>query len=355
MQNRRPTAIAPSLDFEPVPRHYRHDGWTPDRQRAFIAALAETGSVKAAAKRINMSPEGAYYLRRQPGADSFRAAWNAALDHGVQRLTDLAIDRAIEGVPVPIFWRGEQVGEKRSYNERLMMFILRHHMPDRYGGPGLREGTKSRDTIEREAAENCPTCKAQRAEAEAAANPDPAHVQARADDLAALLTLYATKARCERRARQSGDVAAADFTVRQLTQIELMLCMGGAAERCSALWRSAQHRIDYPDAAGQAPTDDAIPLLEMCDLLAEVRHAAWQDDAALRPHASPKTPPVAFQSPASPTAPARHAAQRQARDQLAAAQALWEAAATEAGWRAWLAEQAGEPPAPVDADQDGAQ
>ena len=274
MQNRVPTCIAPALDFEPVPRNYRHDGWTAERQRAFIAALAETGSVKAAAKRINMSAEGAYYLRRQPGADSFRAAWSAALDHGVQRLTDLAIDRPIEGVPVPIFWRGEQVGEKRTYNERLMMFILRHHMPDRYGSAGLRQGTKSPDTLAREAAENCPVCKAQRDEAEAAANPDPAQMQARADDLAALLTLYATKVQGERRARLGGDVAAADFVVRQLTQIELMLCLGGAAERCSALWARAQHTIDHADNAAQVPTDDTIPFLAMCDLLADVRHAA---------------------------------------------------------------------------------
>ena len=34
-------------DFDPVPRKYRHDGWTPERQKAFIAALADTGSVSA--------------------------------------------------------------------------------------------------------------------------------------------------------------------------------------------------------------------------------------------------------------------------------------------------------------------
>ena len=41
-------------DITPVPRKYRHDGSTADRQRASIAALAETGSVNAAAHRINM-------------------------------------------------------------------------------------------------------------------------------------------------------------------------------------------------------------------------------------------------------------------------------------------------------------
>lgn len=140
------------LDFTPVERRYRYDGWTVARQRGFIAALAETGSVKAACRRINMSTEGAYYLRRQPGAESLCAAWSAALAGGVQRLTDIAIDRAIEGVPVPIFHKGEQVGEKRWYNDKLLMFIMKHHIPAIYGGP-LGGGTKHPDTVAREAAE----------------------------------------------------------------------------------------------------------------------------------------------------------------------------------------------------------
>lgn len=150
MQDLIPTLVAPKLDFTPVPRKYRYDGWTAERQRAYIAALAETGSVTAAAKRVNMSPEGAYYLRRQPGADEFRAAWAAALDHGVQRLTDIAIDRAMHGVPVPVFWRGEQVGEKRWFNDRLLMFVLKHHMPHVYNPPQLRTGTKHVGTLRRE-------------------------------------------------------------------------------------------------------------------------------------------------------------------------------------------------------------
>lgn len=136
MQNRIPTPPdqrPPIPEFTPVPRKYRHDGWTPERQRAFIDALAETGSVGRAARRLNMSAEGAYYLRRQPGAESFRAAWTAAIDFGVQNLTDIAMERAIDGVPVPVFWKGEQVGEKRSYNDRLLMFMLRHRQPGTYG------------------------------------------------------------------------------------------------------------------------------------------------------------------------------------------------------------------------------
>jgi hypothetical protein len=154
MQNRVPIPRdqrPPLPDFTPVPRKYRYDGWTAERQRAFIGGLAETGSVKHAAQRIKMSTEGAYYLRRQKGAEEFRAAWDAALDFGVQSLADIAIERAKEGVAVPVFYKGEQVGERRWYNDRLLMFILKHHMPSKYGA-NLHAGTKHPDTIAAEAA-----------------------------------------------------------------------------------------------------------------------------------------------------------------------------------------------------------
>lgn len=111
--------------FEPVPRKFRHDGWTPARQRAFIAALADTGSVKRACRHVNMSPEGAYYLRRQRGSESFRRAWEAALDFGVQRLKDEAFDRALNGQLSPVFVGGKLKGFRRVKNDRLLMFCLR--------------------------------------------------------------------------------------------------------------------------------------------------------------------------------------------------------------------------------------
>jgi len=43
--------------FTPVPRKCpRHDGWTADRQARFIEALADLGSVRAAAHAVNMAP-----------------------------------------------------------------------------------------------------------------------------------------------------------------------------------------------------------------------------------------------------------------------------------------------------------
>ncbi|MXP46427.1 hypothetical protein GRI43_03335 [Altererythrobacter luteolus] len=120
-------------DFTPVPRQgNRHDGWTEQRQRAFIEALADTGSVHAACKAVDMSQPGAYYLRRQPGAESFRAAWQAALDLGVQRIEDTAMDRALNGVEVPVYSYGKLVGTRRVVNDRLLMFMLRNRAPERF-------------------------------------------------------------------------------------------------------------------------------------------------------------------------------------------------------------------------------
>jgi hypothetical protein len=73
-----PDSPSPPLPaFEPVRLRYRRDGWTPDRQRAFIAALACTRCVLSACRLVGISPEAAYKLYRRPDAASFRAAWDA--------------------------------------------------------------------------------------------------------------------------------------------------------------------------------------------------------------------------------------------------------------------------------------
>ncbi len=120
-------------DFVPASPRERHDGWTPEKQVAFIDALAETGCVTEACERVGQSPSTAYRLRRRVDAYSFRAAWDAALDYAIRRLSDAAFSRALNGVARPVFFQGEQVGERRYYDERLTMFLLRYRDPDTYG------------------------------------------------------------------------------------------------------------------------------------------------------------------------------------------------------------------------------
>lgn len=122
-----------SFPFTPVMLRNRADGWTAEKQEDFIHALAETACVEEACRQVKMAPCSAYRLRTRPDAQSFRLAWEAALDVGISRLSEAAISRALYGVPVPHFYKGEQVGEHRRYDERLTMWLLRYRDPVRYG------------------------------------------------------------------------------------------------------------------------------------------------------------------------------------------------------------------------------
>ncbi|MDP3674192.1 MAG: hypothetical protein Q8R44_03730, partial [Novosphingobium sp.] len=65
--------------FVPVALRARSDGWTPARQVAFLAALAQRRSVAGAARKAGMARETVYRLRGRPGAESFAATWDAIL------------------------------------------------------------------------------------------------------------------------------------------------------------------------------------------------------------------------------------------------------------------------------------
>jgi hypothetical protein len=97
--------------FYPVPVRARRDGWTVRRQTDFLGYLAETGSVMAAAEMVGMSRKGAYALRARPGAESFAAAWDAALWLPERKVTveDLAF-LAYQGLIRLRFFRGRYRG-----------------------------------------------------------------------------------------------------------------------------------------------------------------------------------------------------------------------------------------------------
>lgn len=331
MQNLVPSPL-PIPDFTPVPRKYRFDGWTAERQRAFIAALADTGSVRAACKRINMASVGAYQLRRAPGAESFAEAWEAALAHGVQNLADIAFERAMEGVPVPIFYKGEQCGEKRWYNDRLIMFILRHYLPNRFGKASLAAGTRSPDTVAGKAAENCPVCR-ERADARSIEQPrTPEEAKEEEDWLNEVFKRYLAKVRAERWYRLTGRVVAADFTLRQLTHIELILDCGGLGMR---LIDRLTTRED-PGVSGPVQIF-ASPLSYKLDTF---RRAVWEESG------EPERPALTFSDvepdnsvSGSEASEERHKARLAAEQRIAEAQREWEAAAREDSWAEWKAQR----------------
>ncbi len=121
-------AVAPVVPvFTPVPRRARSDGWTEARQRDFIASLAATGSVAVACDSVGLHVSGAYKLRSEPGGASFVRAWNEALDAGIAALKTVAFDRAVNGVPMTLFYHGEPAATTTRHDNRLLMSLLRHY------------------------------------------------------------------------------------------------------------------------------------------------------------------------------------------------------------------------------------
>lgn len=121
---------APSApDFEPVPLRTRHDGWTPERQRAFIHWLAKGLRPGRAAERVGISRKSAYALRARPGGEDFAAAWDAATALARRRKAaqrppgDFA--HGVEGVLRPVRYRGRIVAWDRRFDDRALLRLLR--------------------------------------------------------------------------------------------------------------------------------------------------------------------------------------------------------------------------------------
>ena len=135
----RATAVAATdyaqdpLAFETARMRPRADGWTAKRQRAFIAALAETGCVSEACAEVGITPRSAYRLREHGQAAGFRSAWGHAESMATARLTALAFERAVHGSVESIYRGGELVEERRKPSDRLLMWLLSHRDPVSYG------------------------------------------------------------------------------------------------------------------------------------------------------------------------------------------------------------------------------
>lgn len=146
----------PLLGFAPyLHKAPRRNSITPERQRRFIAALAATGIVTQAARAIGASLEALYNLRNRRGAEGFAAAWEQALDRGVARLEDCALERAIAGEErVFVNKAGEIVARWTRYDTALITFLLRQRRGDRFGSGGtfasLRPGHPVFERLRRE-------------------------------------------------------------------------------------------------------------------------------------------------------------------------------------------------------------
>ncbi|WP_051586762.1 hypothetical protein [Novosphingobium resinovorum] len=126
--------------FAPVPVRPRKDGWTPARQAAFLAALAQGGGVEAAALRVGLSRESAYRLRRKPGAGSFAAAWDKVTGKPPEKRKVTPEERAVRarfGLLKVRIYRGRHIATELKPDNRALLSLLaqidRAAEPDRPG------------------------------------------------------------------------------------------------------------------------------------------------------------------------------------------------------------------------------
>ena len=335
------TKLPPELEFTPVPRQRQtgRNTITPHRQRAFIRALAETGSVALASKVIGNAAASLYTLKLRPDATSFAAAWDAAVQLGARQILDILVDHAINGTPEFIYKDGEIVAERRVFNYRMMMWIVTHAMPEYFGVVGGLQShgatssglKKLKAKWEAEFKERYDADLSAVALAKAETDDRKREEQRKEILPAALVKIYQTKVRQERGYRLRGQTTHADMTLRQLTHIELYMEFGGLVE--------PEITRFFDDAA-----DDPHPWeTEAGRAITAHREAAWAMDEK---NSGILRPPLVRHSLGDGGSPMHSAmrggehmskrtrAREQAERQMAEAQALWEACATEESWAA---------------------
>ena len=118
------------------------------KQRAFLAAFAELGSLRGAALAAKVARRSHYYWLAQL---HYAAVFGNAREEAVDHLAAEARRRAVEGVEVPVFYQGQpcyenefdpQTGQMRTtnkpltvrkYSDTLLMFLAKVLMPEKYG------------------------------------------------------------------------------------------------------------------------------------------------------------------------------------------------------------------------------
>ena len=131
------TELAPPspIDFVPAPTRKRHAGWTAEKQRKFIERLALTGSAGQASAAAGVASSSAYRLRNKAGADSFAAAWDAAMKLAATRGAAIAWDRGLNGRVERYYKDGELVMERRIPSDYLLTWLLSRIDPLQFGSP----------------------------------------------------------------------------------------------------------------------------------------------------------------------------------------------------------------------------
>lgn len=113
------------------------DDLTPEKKKGFydwspifLEALMEVPNVSRAARRAGVTRPKAYYHRDRN--EAFAQAWDEALEVGVDALEEEMWRRAVEGIPNPIYYKGQLIDEIKEYSDTLAIFLAKAHRPEKF-------------------------------------------------------------------------------------------------------------------------------------------------------------------------------------------------------------------------------
>ena len=294
--------IADLLTFDPVPRRAHVNNWTAEHQRAFIAALAMTGSPRQAARALGRHAFGADQLRTAKGGRSFAEAWDAALE--LYRERELyRIKSNLGGLADQQAERDRSAGSVRGWADHgdLAASHLRALPP--------------------------PPSLASAGDVGAVEPADPDVHEALSLDL---ITKFARKLQQERTARLDGRIVEADFYLRQLTFFEVAIEMtsGDLFEAFSNLRRGEDRVIDIADTPASRVLDSVRR--ELWELAGEPERPPPPPDDLMKDHGDFRTEPLEFtRGGIEQSHEEQMAVFRLRHEEAAAAQVAWERRAHE--------------------------
>lgn len=102
------------------------------QQKAFLAAFAVHGTVRAAAQLANVGRRTHYdWLAND---EAYKRAFERAKEAFAELLEGEVIRRAFNGVEKAVFYKGDRVdgGRVREYSDNLLMFQLKALRPEKY-------------------------------------------------------------------------------------------------------------------------------------------------------------------------------------------------------------------------------
>ena len=118
----------------PKPLRARHDGFTPERQRKFLKALAKSGCIADACRKARISKTT--IGRHRDRFPDFDERVDSALAIASVELDMIAWKRAVEGVDETIIREGKVVAIKRKPSDSVLRLLMQGANPKKYGRTG---------------------------------------------------------------------------------------------------------------------------------------------------------------------------------------------------------------------------